>query len=503
MPTSTKPAHAPATVDVDASALTAAAQSAVDDLAATAAAQSVQMIAPTLIHAHPNNPRKDVGDLTELIDSIRAHGILQPITVVPHPDRAGEYLNLLGHRRHASAVALALPFVPVVVRVDLDAAAQLAAMLVENLQRSDLNVIEEGAGYQGLLDLGVKRQAIAKHTGRAVSTVTQRLKIAGLPEGFHSAVLEHQLTLEEAVSFADLREEDAEEYDATVAKLAGGFASGSGVLMRGALSRANSKRRIADAVEHWKGRGWDLRVDENTADLPDDALPIRPWEGLRWTPADHEATGCEHGIAFCQSSWMTNVEAWGRFWCVKPEVHADRLAQLAELEASKQQTVTPVVSAEEAERRAREDAISEDLAEAALSRARFLCGVFQGTSEADKARQQLLIAHAIDVTLAGETDPSMIDMGVDVDVLENAVEMPFNGVDAVGRLALAVLTIPERLMPFTHWDYDPFTSGHGHPVAVAHLRLLKDLGHPLSQWEERLLEELTGVADQGADEESA
>lgn len=477
----------------------AGSSTAVDVL--TPATSIVRDMPVDVLDPHPQNPRKALGDLTELAQSITAHGIRQPLTAVPHPNVDGRYRIVIGHRRHAAATVAGLTTVPVLIDDTLSDVDQLELMLLENLQRTDLTVVEEGAGYQGLLDLGVKRTAIAKHTGRAISTVDKRVKVASLPPAFHPAIVAHQLTLEEAVDFADLRHTDVESFDAAVKKLEQGFASGAETLVRGALSKARQRVQAAKAVEHWKARGWELRLDRSTSELGENtpALLIRPWTDLRWTPKEHEESGCTAGVVYCSSSWMGNIESWGQFVCLDPDRHKERLAEVAELEAAKaaQRTFTP--SPEDVERREREQAIAEDLAEAALARARFLCGIFQGTTEADKARQQLLIAHAIDVTHASADDPTLSDVGIDLDVLKAAVEIPFYGVDAVGRLALAVLTIPERLMPFNHWDYTGFVNGDCSPLAITHLRLLRDLEYPLSQWEARLLEEFDGVTAETAE----
>lgn len=155
-------------------------------------------VAVDLIHPHPHNPRRDLGDLTELTDSIRAHGIRQNLLLVPDLDEPGTFRAVIGHRRHAAAVLAGLSVVPAAVDPGLSPAQQLELMLLENLQRTDLTPVEEGDGYQGLLDLGVDVAAIATSTGRSESTVRSRLRLRALPESARAVVHEHQATLDDA-----------------------------------------------------------------------------------------------------------------------------------------------------------------------------------------------------------------------------------------------------------------------------------------------------------------
>jgi ParB family chromosome partitioning protein len=151
---------------------------------------------------HPRNPRRDLGDLGELADSIRTHGIRQNLLVVPDPDQGPgqprRYRIVIGHRRAAAARLAGQATIPAVVDLDLDVAGQLELMLIENIQRADLTPVEEADGYQGLLDLGLDAGAIAARTGRSVKTVRSRLRLGALPEPARLAVHEHRATLEDA-----------------------------------------------------------------------------------------------------------------------------------------------------------------------------------------------------------------------------------------------------------------------------------------------------------------
>ncbi|MGP3914360.1 ParB/RepB/Spo0J family partition protein [Nonomuraea sp. 10N515B] len=153
------------------------------------------------IHDHPGNIRDNVGDVTELADSIRVHGILQPLTVQPHPTRPGHYQLLAGHRRRAAALAAGIANVPCVVRTDVDRATAIELMLVENVQRSDLGPIEKAEAYGKLRDdHGYSATKIAKKTGLAQSTVSYFLSLLELSPADRARVKSGELAVGDAIA---------------------------------------------------------------------------------------------------------------------------------------------------------------------------------------------------------------------------------------------------------------------------------------------------------------
>ncbi len=158
----------------------------------------------TKLLQHPDNPRKNIGDVTELAESIKARGILQNLTVVPAEN--GLYTVIIGHRRLAAAKQAGLTEVPCAV-VDMDYKTQLSTMLLENMQRSDLTVYEQAQGMQMMFDLGVPVAEIVAKTGFAETTVRKRLKIATLPTEQMQQAVERGGTLEDYVQIADIKDE--------------------------------------------------------------------------------------------------------------------------------------------------------------------------------------------------------------------------------------------------------------------------------------------------------
>lgn len=164
----------------------------------------IQMIPIDRLEPHPENPRKDVGDVTELADSIRHSGIMQNLTVVPFGDK---YRVVIGHRRLAAAKEAGLSELPCMVS-DMDYREQCATMLAENMQRTDLTVPEQVQGVQLLLNLGETVDEISKKTGFSASTVKKRVKLATLPVEEFKAADERGGTLEEYVKCMEIEDEE-------------------------------------------------------------------------------------------------------------------------------------------------------------------------------------------------------------------------------------------------------------------------------------------------------
>ncbi len=126
---------------------------------------------------HPQNPRKNLGDLSELADSIKKNGILQNLTVVKADE--DKYTVIIGHRRCTAAKLAGLTELPCVV-AEMDEAKQIETMLCENVQRSELTYIEQAEGFQLLLDMGFSVPDVAEKTGFSESTVRRRTSLISM-----------------------------------------------------------------------------------------------------------------------------------------------------------------------------------------------------------------------------------------------------------------------------------------------------------------------------------
>jgi ParB family chromosome partitioning protein len=132
---------------------------------------------------HPDNPRKDLGDLTELAESIKINGVMQNLVVIENPNANDKapYMCVIGHRRLAAAKEAGENAVPCVI-AQMDKQTQVATMLLENMQRESLTPLEEARGFQMMLDLGSTIDDLAEKTGFSKTTVKHRVELAKLNE---------------------------------------------------------------------------------------------------------------------------------------------------------------------------------------------------------------------------------------------------------------------------------------------------------------------------------
>lgn len=143
-----------------------------------------------LLEPSPYQPRRAIDEesLRELAESIRARGILQPLLVRAAAGDQSRFQIIAGERRWRAAALAGLHEVPVLVRPLTDVEA-MAAALVENLQRQDLNAIEEAEGYRRLVDeFGMTHEAMADAVGKSRSHLTNTLRLLNLPEVVKQAV---------------------------------------------------------------------------------------------------------------------------------------------------------------------------------------------------------------------------------------------------------------------------------------------------------------------------
>ena len=160
------------------------------------------------IHPNPNQPRVhfDEKELQELADSIREHGVLQPLLVRKDGDG---YQIIAGERRYQASKIAEIKEVPVIVK-DVDETEVLALALIENLQRSDLNPIEEARGYRQLIDAsGMTQEALSKAVSKSRSAITNALRLLDLPESVQTMLFEGKLTAGHARAILAVPYEDA------------------------------------------------------------------------------------------------------------------------------------------------------------------------------------------------------------------------------------------------------------------------------------------------------
>ena len=191
------------------------------------------------VYPSPEQPRRHFGEaeLDELAASIRAHGVIMPLVV--RPRTGGGYLLIAGERRWRASQRAGLHAVPVVIQ-DVDTREAFERALVENLQRADLNPIEEAAAYHRLIEeFGLSQEQVAARVGKDRSTVANAVRLLRLPPGVRGLVEEKKLSMGHARALLGL--DDATQID-TLARTA---------IARGLSVRATEKlvRDRMDAPE--------------------------------------------------------------------------------------------------------------------------------------------------------------------------------------------------------------------------------------------------------------
>lgn len=160
------------------------------------------------IFPNPNQPRIhfNESELRELSESIQEHGVLQPLLV---RRRNNGYEIIAGERRYQASKLAGLEELPVIIR-EVDDQEMLALALIENLQRSDLNPVEEAKGYRQLIDSsGMTQEALSKAVSKSRSAITNSLRLLDLPEVVQDMIFDGKLTAGHARAILAVPYEDA------------------------------------------------------------------------------------------------------------------------------------------------------------------------------------------------------------------------------------------------------------------------------------------------------
>lgn len=161
----------------------------VEEIISRSGAAIGRMIALEKIQPNADQPRKDMGDLKSLVDSVREKGVLEPLLVRFLP-QSEKYMIISGERRFQAARVAGLREVPCIEKEANDAET-LELALIENLQRKDLTPFEEADGLQALADrFGLTHEDIAKRVSKGRSSVTESLSLRSIPDDIKAACIE-------------------------------------------------------------------------------------------------------------------------------------------------------------------------------------------------------------------------------------------------------------------------------------------------------------------------
>ncbi|MEM7545044.1 MAG: ParB/RepB/Spo0J family partition protein [Pseudomonadota bacterium] len=163
-----------------------------------------ELVAIDLIRPNPDQPRRTfpVAEMNDLVSSIREKGVLQPLLVRPDPDRPGSWTIVAGERRWRAAQMAELHELPIVAR-DFTDEEMLEVAIIENVQRADLNAMEEAQAYRQLMDrFGHTQEVLAKAVGKSRPYIANALRLLALPDSVQEMVASGQLTAGHARAIA-------------------------------------------------------------------------------------------------------------------------------------------------------------------------------------------------------------------------------------------------------------------------------------------------------------
>jgi ParB family chromosome partitioning protein len=184
--------------------------------------QRVLEIPITSIERNPHQPRVhfDHADLEDLISSIREHGVLQPIIVTPNPD--GTYQLIAGERRLRASTIAGLKTISALVR-EATELQKLELAIIENVQRADLNPIEEARAYQRLIDeFGMTQEDVGRKIGKSRPQVANIVRLLHLPDNIQQALVYGKISASNARTLLSLST-DKDREELFCAMLAGNF----------------------------------------------------------------------------------------------------------------------------------------------------------------------------------------------------------------------------------------------------------------------------------------
>lgn len=170
--------------------------------------ESIRHVRLTEVEPNKNQPRKrfDDAEIRTLADSIREHGLIQPITVRTIVD--GRYQIVAGERRWRACKMAGVSEIPIIVR-ELSDEDTAKIALIENVQRADLNPIEEAAAYKQLIEqYGVTQEAIAKMVGKSRSVIANSVRLLNLPEEVQDMLKNDEISVGHAKALAAIDDEE-------------------------------------------------------------------------------------------------------------------------------------------------------------------------------------------------------------------------------------------------------------------------------------------------------
>ncbi len=450
------------------------------------------------VHPHPHNIRRDIGDVTELAESFGTSGMLQPLVVAPALKRGAVkgFTLIAGHRRFAAAKLLGWSDVEVIVRDDLNTEAlQTEAMLIENLQRTNLSPIEEADAYEQLIAFDYTPERIAERAGRSIKLVKSRLALRKLAAPVSAKVHAGQISLADAEALA--------AFDGDPKALA---------KLNTAIGTNNFHYTLEQVKRDKQAAATKARLDAHAAKLGVKVVKVpeydshpRDWAFMHEvvkldkqdrTPTQEEKAllaahkGCPHGAVYVRLGWLNDLA----LVCTQPKTHP-----------SFGKSAAPRETAAERKERIAAETLKAELATASATRLAFLREMFAAKTFDPVPALRMLIIRRIEarnevlapaLKLLGLQPPKKSDAARDVlvELVTGLTTVP--AVTSVW-LALAAGSLEYAdyglLRPYT-WsnteakEWAALLVGYGYELCDVEQRMLAPVEKPIADTAERVVE---------------
>lgn len=277
------------------------------------------------IRPAPDNPRGDLGDLTDLANSIESVGVIQAIKVTLRPeDGQPPYLCVIGHRRHAASIKAGKPTIKAVIE-EMDEQTRLIYMHVENVHREDLKPTEEARSLKALAELGLSQREMVQRVGKSQAYISKRMSLLGLPAEVQAEVDAGRLLVGDAIELARLKDDKQIQHIFSQARRNfDGRVYYEGVAMRVAKALADvaRERKVAQVQRSLRAEGMTV-VDYSALTLRVTEDSPRRLTSHLWPvtidPDRHAKQKC-HGAAVTPDAEVVYV-------CVEPGRHKAKSAK--------------------------------------------------------------------------------------------------------------------------------------------------------------------------------
>lgn len=433
----------------------------------TESTTAVLDISVALLDPHPLNIRHSLGDLTDLVRSVKSVGVVEPLVVLP-ADESGRHRIIAGHRRHAAATKVELPTVPCIIR-PMDEAEVLEAMLAENGDgiRARITLVEEAEAYARLMTLrdGLSIKALAARVGRSQTYVRTRLVILALPAKALDRLHRGEMSLDVATALAKVAD-DAELIEALLT----GERLDEWTIERATKARDVERERAEREVDLIATGVRVLTADEVAAAKRLDTVLSDKADRRR-----HRKEPC-HAAAVATGWEGVNVVEY----CTDPRRHRSS-APAADRSEIVQTGTTRQASPDDdrrksdtADRSARRQFLTDKLGTGGLPQATTARFAFQAlVAMANQHRTNAVAA------LLGIEPPSDAATSIGEALAEHAMASSKHLVTVAALVA--AMTADERTGPFR-------TTLTDDPLLVAYYRWLSDLGYEPTEHERQLLD---------------